>query len=277
MVWNASSGGHSTRVALLREEVNVPADRATPTRREPPAELVAELQQLGIEPGSYHFQPLDAARRTIARRTSESFRDVPHFSLLAKMEVDALLTRRAELNAGESEPRVSFNDMIIKASALALLDVPAANATFTAKGLIFHHHADVSVAVATESGLVTPIVRRAEEKALREIAAEMKDLAARGRAKRLMPPEYFGGTFSISNLGMFGVTSFGSVLNQPQGCILSVGAPEKTYRFREAEPYVATVLEVTLTCDHRVVDGAIGAQWLQRLRNLIEEPAAWAE
>lgn len=251
--------------------------RPAPRRREPPDELVQELEALGIPPGSYEYQPLDAVRRTIARRMTESFRDVPHFPLQAKIEVDALLRRRADLNAGASEVRISLNDLIIKAAALALRRHPAANASYSPRGLVFHHHADIAVAVAIEGGLVTPIIRNAEDKSLAEISREMKDLAARGRSKRLMPNEYFGGTFSISNLGMFGVSSFGSVLNPPQGCILSVGEPEKQYRFRGDEPYVATVLEVTLTCDHRVVDGATGARWLQAFKGLMEHPENWAE
>ena len=231
---------------------------------------------MGIPAGSYDVRPLDAVRRTIARRMTDSFRDVPHFPMLAKIEVDALLQLRRELNARPGATRISLNDMLIRAAGLALQRFPAANASYTPKGLIFHHHADIAVAVAMEGGLVTPIVRRAEEKALEEISREMKDLAERGRAKRLRPPEYFGGTFSISNLGMFGVASFGSVLNPPQGCILSVGEPEKQYRFRGDEPYVATVMEVTLTCDHRVVDGATGAQWLQVFRGLLESPGELA-
>ena len=244
--------------------------------RPPPEDLIQELEAMGIPAATYRFQPLDAVRRTIARRMTDSFRDVPHFPLQAKIEVDALASCRLALNAGQPETRISFNDLIIKAAALALKAYPAANASYTAKGLIFHNHADVAVAVAIEGGLVTPIIRKAEEKSLAQISVEMKDLAQRGRAKRLQPPEYFGGTFSISNLGMFGISSFGSVLNPPQGCILSVGEPEKQYRFRGDEPYVATVLEVTLTCDHRVVDGATGARWMQVFKRLMESPEEWA-
>jgi pyruvate dehydrogenase E2 component (dihydrolipoamide acetyltransferase) len=245
-------------------------------RRDPPQELVVELSALGIAPGSYDYQPLDAVRRTIARRMTDAFRDVPHFPLLAKIEIDSLVRCRKALNDGRPEARLSLNDMIIKAAALALKAYPAANASYTARGLVFHNHADISVAVAIEGGLVTPIIRHAEEKSLHDISREMKDLAERGRAKRLMPDEYFGGTFSISNLGMFGVASFGSILNSPQGCILSIGEPEKQYRFRGDDPYVATVMDVTLTCDHRVVDGATGARWLQAFRQLVEEPDGWA-
>ena len=256
--------------------MNDEVKKTATSRREPPEELAQELETLGSEAGSYEFQPLSAMRRAIARRTTESFRDIPHFSLLAKVEVDALSSRRHAFNR-ETSARTSLNDWIIKAAALALQRAPAANASFTAKGLIFHRHSDIAVAVATESGLVTPIVRRAEQKSLEEISAEMRELAKRAREKRLAHTEYTGGTFSISNLGMFGVTSFSSVLNPPQGCILSVGEAAKQHVFRDDEACVASVMQVTLTCDHRVVDGAIGAGWLQQFRQLIEQPQSWAE
>jgi pyruvate dehydrogenase E2 component (dihydrolipoamide acetyltransferase) len=245
-----------------------PADRAAPD------DLVDELAAIGIAPGSYRFQPLDLMRKAIARRMTESFRDIPHFALLAKVEVDRLEAARGQLNAGSLE-RLSLNDMLIKAAALALEASPAANASYTAKGIIFHKHADISVAVAMEGGLVTPIVRAAETKSIRSIAREMRDLATRGRARRLKPEEYVGGTFSISNLGMFGISSFGSILNPPQGCILSIGRAERRQIFDRDEPRLATIIDVTLTCDHRVVDGATGARWLQTFRGLVEAPEAW--
>jgi len=240
----------------------------------PSPALVAELEQLGVAPGTYRFEALDPMRRAIARRTAESAREAPHFSLLAKVEADALLAARARLNAGAIET-ASLNDLIIKAAALALMAVPEANASFTAEGLVFHAHADIAVAVAMPGGLVMPIVREAETRTVFDIATAMRDLAARGRAKRLAPSEYTGGTFAISNLGMFGITSFDSILSPPHGCILSVGQVEKQFRFRGDEPYVAGVIEMTLTCDHRVVDGAKGAAWLAAFRERIEAPASW--
>jgi len=240
----------------------------------PSPALVAELEQLGVAAGTYRFEALDPMRRAIARRTAASAREAPHFSLLAKVEADALLAARVRLNADAVE-KVSLNDLFIKAAALALKAVPDANASFTAEGLVFHEHADIAVAVAMPGGLVMPIVRQVETKTVFEIAAAMKDLAARGRAKRLAPGEYTGGTFAISNLGMFGITSFGSVLSPPHGCILSVGQAEKQFRFRGEEPYVADVIQMTLTCDHRVVDGATGAAWLAAFRERIEAPASW--
>jgi pyruvate dehydrogenase E2 component (dihydrolipoamide acetyltransferase) len=246
------------------------AKPAAASLRPAPDDIVQELEAVGIAAGSYDFKPLDPVRRTIARRMTESFRDVPHFPLLAKIEVDRLLELRTRINTGDT--KVSLNDMIIKAAALALKAAPEANASYTAKGLVYHHSADIAVAVAIEGGLITPILRKAETKSLQEISTEMRDLAARARIKRLMPNEYFGGTFSISNLGMFGVSSFGSVLNPPQGCILSVGETERMQRFRGDEPYLATVLHATLTCDHRVVDGATGARWLQAFKKVVEAP-----
>ena len=238
-----------------------------------PDDLVKELELQGIAPGSYDFKPLDGLRKLIARRMVESAHTAPHFSLNMKVEMDALLALRERMNAG-AEVRISVNDFLIKASAMALMRCPEVNTSFTAKGIISHHNADVAFAVAMNGGLVTPIVRKAETKSPAEIAVETRDLSARGRVKRLLPDEYSGGTFSVSNLGMFGVSSFGAIINQPQSCILSVGAAEKTYVFKGDEPRVATILSATLTCDHRVVDGAIGARWLQQFRALVEKPEA---
>lgn len=240
----------------------------------PSPALVEALEQLGVAAGSYRFERLDPMRRAIARRTAASFQEAPHFHLLAKVEADVLIAARARLNDG-GEVKVSLNDLMIRAAALALRDVPQACASYTDEGLIFHEHADIAVAVAVQGGLVMPIVRRAEEKGVFEIAAEMKDLAARGRAKRLAPAEYIGGSFAISNLGMFGVTSFDSILSPPQGAILSIGQVERQFCFRGGEPYVAGIIEMTLTCDHRVVDGAVGAAWLAAFRARLEAPDGW--
>ena len=168
--------------------------------------------------------------------------------------------------------KVSVNDMVIKAAAVALKQVPEANASYTPEGIAMHHHADIAMAVAVPHGLITPIIRAAETKGLAQIAAEAKDLAERARTKKLKPEEYLGGTFSVSNLGMFGVRSFGSIINEPQGCILSVGIGDKRPVVRGDELAVATVMSVTLTCDHRVVDGATGARWLQAFKQLLEDP-----
>ena len=173
------------------------------------------------------------------------------------------------------EPRgikVSVNDLVIKAAALALKQVPEANASFTPEGIALHRHADISMAVAVDGGLITPIIRKAEQKGLAEIALEAKDLAERARNRKLKPEEFQGGTFSISNLGMFGIRQFGSIINPPQGAILSVGAGEARAVVRDGQIIIRTLMTVTLTCDHRVIDGAIGARWLAAFRALVEDP-----
>jgi len=213
-------------------------------------------------------------RKTVARRMTDSFRDVPHFPLTIDVEIDALLAARARINAllEASSVKVSVNDMVIKAAAAALKRVPEANASYSPEGIAMHHHADIAMAVAIDGGLITPIIRAAETKGLAQIATEAKDLAARARTRKLKPEEYLGGTFSISNLGMFGIKSFASIINQPQGAILSVGVGEKRPVARGDQLIVATVMSVTLTCDHRVVDGATGARWLQAFKPMIEDP-----
>jgi pyruvate dehydrogenase E2 component (dihydrolipoamide acetyltransferase) len=235
---------------------------------------VQSLEQQGIPPGSYDLIPLDGMKKTVARRMSESAREVPHFPLTIDLEIDALLAARAKINAmlEKSGRKVSVNDMVIKAAAVALMQVREANASYTPEGIAMHHHADIAMAVAVPGGLITPIIRNAEQKGLAQIAVEAKDLAERARTKKLKPEEFQGGTFSISNLGMFGIKSFSSIINEPQGCILSVGVGEKRPVVRGNELAVATVMTVTLTCDHRVVDGATGARWLAAFKPLIEDP-----
>ena len=250
---------------------------AAPKPAAAPAEAprkVASLEQMGIAPGSYDLVPLDGMKKTIARRMTDSFRDVPHFPLTIDLEIDQLLAARAKINGmlEKDGVKVSVNDMVIKAAAVALKRQPDANASYTPEGIARHHHADIAVAVAIDGGLITPIVREAETKGLAEIAAEMKDLAERARTRKLKPEEFQGGTFSISNLGMFGIRSFASIINEPQGAILSVGVGEKRPVVRGDELAVATVMTVTLTCDHRVVDGAIGARWLTVFKALVEDP-----
>ncbi|HEX3407576.1 MAG TPA: 2-oxo acid dehydrogenase subunit E2, partial [Caulobacteraceae bacterium] len=253
-----------------------PAPAAVKPAATPAAEprRVQSLEQQGIPAGSYDLVPLDGMKKTIARRMTDSFRDVPHFPLTIDIQLDALLAARTKINGmlEKDGVKVSVNDMIIKAAATALKRAPDANASYTPEGIAFHHHADIAVAVAIEGGLITPIVRAAETKGLAEIAREMKDLAERARTRKLKPEEFQGGTFSISNLGMFGITSFASIINEPQGAILSVGVGEKRPVVRGDQLVIATVMSVTLTCDHRVVDGAIGARWLAAFKALVEDP-----
>ncbi len=241
-----------------------------------PAEVrkVQSLAQMGIADGTYDLIPLDGMRKAIARRLTDSFRDVPHFPLTIDCEIDGLLASRVKVNAmlEKSGVKVSVNDFVIKASAMALKAVPEANASYSPEGIAMHHHADVAMAVAIDGGLITPIIRAAETKSLSQIATESKDLAKRARDRKLKPDEFQGGTFSVSNLGMFGIKSFASIINEPQGAIMSVGAGEPRPVVRNGQLAVATVMTVTLTCDHRVVDGAVGARFLQAFKAMIEDP-----
>jgi len=249
------------------------APRTGPAPAAAPRQVLS-LEQMGIAPGSYDLVPLDGMRKTIARRLTDSFRDVPHFPLNMDLEIDRLLEARTRINTAleSRKVKVSVNDLIIKAVAAALKVVPEANASFTPEGIALHHHADIAVAVAVDGGLITPIIRHAEDRSLADIATAMKDLAERARARKLKPDEFQGGTFSISNLGMFGIKSFASIINEPQGCILSVGAGERRPVVRGDAIVAATVMSVTLTCDHRVVDGAIGAKFLSALKGFVEDP-----
>ncbi len=250
-----------------------PAPKSAAAAPEAPRQ-VKSLEQMGIPAGSYDLRPMDGMKKTIARRMTDSFRDIPHFPLTVDIEIDALLAARAAINTllAAEGVKVSVNDMIIKAAAAALKRVPDANTSYTPEGIAFHHHADIAVAVSVEGGLITPIVRAAETKGMAQIASEMKDLADRARTRKLKPEEFQGGTFSISNLGMFGIKAFASIINEPQGAILSVGAGEKRPVVRNDQLAIATVMTVTLTCDHRALDGAIGARWLAAFKSLIENP-----
>jgi pyruvate dehydrogenase E2 component (dihydrolipoamide acetyltransferase) len=232
--------------------------------------------------GSYELVPHDNMRKTIARRLVEAKSTIPHFYLTLDCELDALLALRAQLNAaapvkktdkGESPAyKLSVNDLIIKAMALALRDVPAANVSWTDSAMVQHKHADVGVAVSIPGGLITPIVRKADEKTLSVISNEMKDMAARARNKKLKPEEYQGGTTAVSNLGMFGIKDFSAVINPPHATILAVGAGEERAVVKNGEVKIATMMSVTLSTDHRAVDGALGAELLGAFRRHIENP-----
>jgi len=227
-------------------------------------------------PDSYEIKPLDGMRKTVAKRLTQSFMQVPHFPLIVDIQLDHLLESRAAINAAAREGvKVSVNDMLIKASAMALMDEPNCNASYSDNGIAYHKSAHISVAVAIDGGLITPVIRDAEKKGLKQISEEMKDLAARARERKLKPQEYMGGTFSISNLGMFGIKSFSSIINPPEGMILSVGAgsPQAVVG-KDGAVKSATVMSVTLTCDHRVIGGAEGALWLQSFKRYVETPEA---
>ena len=232
-----------------------------------------------FEEGSYEIVPHDGMRRTIAQRLTASIQNVPHFYLTIDCDIGKLLVAREEINAAapkdkEKKPlyKISVNDFVIKAMAVALQKIPNCNVSWTESGMVKHKHSDVGVAVAMPGGLITPIIRKAETKTLSTISNEMKDFAARARTRKLKPEEYQGGTTAVSNLGMFGIKQFASIINEPQGCILSVGAGEKRPVVRGDQLAIANVMTVTLTCDHRVVDGAVGARWIQAFKALVEDP-----
>ena len=248
-------------------------------REAPAAHGMSEQQVLALyAPDSYELVPLDTMRKFIAERLTLSKQTIPHFYLNIDCQLDAVLAARARLNgmAPQDGPRafkLSVNDFIIKAFAMALQAVPGANATWTDAGLLRHRASDIAVAVALEGGgLHTPVIRNAEVKSLSEISNEMRDLAARARSKRLAPHEYQGGSTTISNLGMYGIDRFDAVINPPQASILAVGRGEKRAIVKDDALKIATMMSVTLSVDHRVIDGALGAELLAAFKAYIEDP-----
>jgi pyruvate dehydrogenase E2 component (dihydrolipoamide acetyltransferase) len=253
---------------------------ARPSVAPPSIEAPADEQIRALfEPNSYEVVAHDNMRRIIARRLTEAKLTIPHFYLTFDCTIDALLAAREQINAAapkdkDDKPayKLSVNDFVIKALALALQKVPDANVTWTEGGMLKHRHSDVGVAVAIKGGLITPIVRKAELKRLSVISNEMKDLAARARARRLRPEEYQGGSTAVSNLGMYGVKDFAAVINPPHATILAVGAGEERAVVRKGGVAVATVMTATLSTDHRAVDGALGAELMAAFKSLIENP-----
>ncbi|MGK3993837.1 pyruvate dehydrogenase complex dihydrolipoamide acetyltransferase [Sorangium sp. So ce1024] len=225
-------------------------------------------------------RPLSMMRKAIARRLTESKQTVPHFYLSIDVDADPLNALREQINAdlaataveGEKPAKVSFNDLLVKACAIALVRVPECNAQFTADAILVHRRVDISVAVAVPEGLVTPVVRNVDRKQVLEIAAEVRELAGRAKAKKLRPEEMANGTFSISNLGMYGIDNFGAVINPPEGAILAVGQVRREPVVRGDQVVPGRRMSMTLSCDHRVVDGAVGATFLKVLRQLLEHP-----
>jgi pyruvate dehydrogenase E2 component (dihydrolipoamide acetyltransferase) len=274
----AIAGGVKAAPAAKAPAATQPAP--APAARPMSDEAVLKL----FEPGSYELVPHDNMRKTIARRLVEAKSTIPHFYLTLDCEIDALLKLRADLNAASPMKKtdkgevpaykLSVNDMIIKALALALVAVPDANASWTETAMVKHKHADVGVAVSIPGGLITPIVRRADEKTLSAISNEMKDLAARARSRKLKPEEYQGGTTAVSNLGMFGIKDFAAVINPPHATILAVGAGEERAVVKKGAIVVANMMSVTLSTDHRAVDGALGAELLVAFKRIIENPMA---
>jgi pyruvate dehydrogenase E2 component (dihydrolipoamide acetyltransferase) len=249
----------------------------------PPAGAGAGLSplpdaKLFYAPDSYVEVPNDMMRRSIAKRLAASAGLIPHISVTVDCVLDELLATRSSLNAaapkGGNAYKLSVNDFVLKAVAMALMQVPEINASWTDAATLRHKHADIGVAVAIDSGLITPIVTHAEDKGLMAISNEVKSLVARAKEKKLKPNEYEGGSFSVSNLGMFGVKQFAAIINPPQAAILAVGAGEQRPIVRNGKLEAATVMSVTLSLDHRVADGAAGARFLQAFKQFIEQPAA---
>jgi pyruvate dehydrogenase E2 component (dihydrolipoamide acetyltransferase) len=253
-----------------------PAKSASPALAASPSEeSVLKL----FEPGSYDLVPHDGMRKTIARRLTESKQTVPHFYVTVDISLDNLLNLRERLNMqapkdkdGKPAWKVSVNDFVIKAMAMALIKVPDANVSWTDNNMVKHHHADVGVAVSIPGGLITPIVRKAETKGLAQISIEMKDYAARAKSRKLNPSEYTGGSCSVSNMGMMGVKNFQAIVNPPQATILAVGAGERRPVVRGNDIVIEQLMSVTLSTDHRAVDGALGAEFLGAIKMYLEEP-----
>ena len=278
------SGPHGRIVARDVEDARsgkgLKAPAAAPAAGPSIAPSMSDKQILALfEPGSYEVVPHDGMRRTIAQRLTASVQTVPHFYLTMDCDIGKLLAAREEINAAapkdkEKKPlyKLSVNDFVIKAMAIALQRIPNSNVSWTESGMLKHKHSDIGVAVAMPGGLITPIIRKAETKSLSTISAEMKDFAARARARKLKPEEYQGGTTAVSNLGMYGIKDFTAVINPPHATILAVGTSEERAVVRAGKIEAAHIMSVTLSCDHRAVDGALGAELIGAFKMLIENP-----
>jgi pyruvate dehydrogenase E2 component (dihydrolipoyllysine-residue acetyltransferase) len=267
-------------VAEAKSGKGLKAPAAAPAGAPAIAPSMSDKQILALfEPGSYEIVPHDGMRRTIAQRLTASIQNVPHFYLTIDCDIGRLLDAREQINAAapkdkEKKPlyKISVNDFVIKAMAVALQKIPNCNVSWSEGGMIKHKHSDVGVAVAMPGGLITPIIRKAETKTLSTISNEMKDFAARARARRLKPEEYQGGTTAVSNLGMYGIKDFTAVINPPHATILAVGTSEERAVVRGGKIEIAQIMSVTLSCDHRAIDGALGAELIGAFRQLIENP-----
>jgi pyruvate dehydrogenase E2 component (dihydrolipoamide acetyltransferase) len=278
------TGPHGRIIARDVEEAKsgkgLKAPAAAPAAGPAIAPSMSDKQILALfEPGSYEIVPHDGMRRTIAQRLTASVQNVPHFYLTIDCDIGKLLAAREEINAAapkdkEKKPlyKISVNDFVIKAMAVALQKIPNCNVSWTEGGMLKHKHSDIGVAVAMPGGLITPIIRKAETKTLSTISNEMKDFAARARARKLKPEEYQGGTTAVSNLGMYGINHFTAVINPPHATILAVGTSEERPVVRDGKIEVAHMMSVTLSCDHRAIDGALGAELIGAFKQLIENP-----
>ena len=251
--------------AAISEPKPAPAPQQFPRAVEP-----GQVQQFGAS--AYHDEPASEIRKVIARRLVTSLGPVPHFFLTTDIEMDRAAEMRKGINALDPDLKISINDVIIKVTAAALMQHPEVNASFQEKFVRYYEHADIGVAVAIEDGLITPVVRAADRKSLSQIAGEVRELAERARTRRLKPEEYTGATFSISNLGMFGIDEFTAVINPPEGAILAVGAMTAKPVVRDNEVVIRQMMRVTMSCDHRVIVGATGAKFLQTFKKILENP-----
>jgi pyruvate dehydrogenase E2 component (dihydrolipoamide acetyltransferase) len=278
------SGPHGRIIARDVEQAKSGKGLKAPAAGPAPAPAIApsmsDKQILALfQPGSYEIVPHDGMRRTIAQRLTQSVQTIPHFYLTIDCDIGKLLTAREEINAQapkdkEKKPlyKLSVNDFVIKAMAVALQRIPDCNVSWTESGMLKHKHSDIGVAVAMPGGLITPIIRNAETKSLSTISSEMKDFAARARARKLKPEEYLGGTTAVSNLGMYGINHFTAVINPPHATILAVGTSEERPVVRSGKIEIAHMMSVTLSCDHRAIDGALGAELIGAFKMLIENP-----
>jgi pyruvate dehydrogenase E2 component (dihydrolipoamide acetyltransferase) len=278
------TGPHGRVIARDVEEAKsgrgLKAPAAAPSAAPAIAPAMSDKQILALfEPGSYEIVPHDGMRRTIAQRLTAAAQTIPHFYLTIDCDIGKLLAAREEINAQapkdkEKKPlyKLSVNDFVIKAMAIALQRIPDCNVSFIESGMVKHKHSDIGVAVAMPGGLITPIIRKAETKSLSTISGEMKDFAARARARKLKPDEYQGGTTAVSNLGMYGINHFTAVINPPHSTILAVGTSEERAVVRNGRIEAAHMMSVTLSCDHRAIDGALGAELIGAFKMLIENP-----
>ena len=268
----ATLTGSGPRGRIVKRDIETALAAAPAPAPAQPAARPAAAAPAAPEGAAVTEVPNSGMRKTIARRLAESKQTVPHFYLTVDCEIDALLDIRKDLNARAGGHKLSVNDFVVRATALALRAVPEANATWTEAATLRYDTVDVAVAVAVDGGLVTPVVRNADAKGLAAISAEMADFAARARDGKLLPEEYRGGGFSVSNLGMYGIREFAAVINPPQAGILAVGAGEQRPVVKDGALAVATVMSCTLSGDHRVIDGAIGARFLAAFKGLVEDP-----
>jgi pyruvate dehydrogenase E2 component (dihydrolipoamide acetyltransferase) len=254
------------------DKAATPSSAGSPQRHLRAVEVGTFQKAATAQASAYRDEPVSEMRRTIAKRLVTSLGPIPHFFLTTEIEMDRAAEMRSGINALDPELKISVNDIIIKVAAAALLQHPQVNASFQDKVVRYYEHADIGVAVAIEDGLITPIVRAADQKSLGEIATEVRDLAERARHRKLRPEEFLGASFSISNLGMFGIDEFTAVINPPEGAILAIGAMLPKPVVRDNEVVVRQMMRVTMSCDHRVVDGATGAKFLQTFKKILENP-----